>query len=76
MKNRLILQGDVSEKIKNIPGKSIDLICTDPPYGYSFMNKDWDKAADEMLDSKWAKNDSPARAKRTAQMMRTGSIEK
>src|SRR6266496_233499 len=23
---------------------SIDLLVTDPPYGYSFMNKDWDKA--------------------------------
>jgi len=23
---------------------SIDLIVTDPPYGYSFMGKDWDKA--------------------------------
>src|SRR6266496_705805 len=23
---------------------SIDLVLTDPPYGYSFMNKDWDKA--------------------------------
>jgi len=43
MNNRTILQGDVSEKIKEIPDQSIDLICTDPPYGYSFMNKDWDK---------------------------------
>ena len=43
MNNRTILQGDVSEKIKEIPDESIDLICTDPPYGYSFMNKDWDK---------------------------------
>ena len=22
---------------------SVDFICTDPPYGYSFMGKDWDK---------------------------------
>ena len=22
---------------------SIDFLCTDPPYGYSFMGKDWDK---------------------------------
>jgi len=41
--NRTILEGDVSEKIKEISDNSIDLICTDPPYGYSFMNKDWDK---------------------------------
>lgn len=24
--------------------ESVDLIVTDPPYGYSFMGKDWDKA--------------------------------
>ena len=40
----------------------------------ALMNKDWDRAADEMKDSKWAKYDSPARAERTAEMMRTGKI--
>jgi DNA modification methylase len=30
--------------IKEIPNESIDCIVTDPPYGYSFMGKDWDKA--------------------------------
>lgn len=43
MNNRTILQGDVIEKIKEIDNNSIDEIVTDPPYGYSFMNKDWDK---------------------------------
>ena len=38
------MQGDCLEKLKEIDDNSIDLICTDPPYGYSFMNKDWDKA--------------------------------
>ncbi len=42
--NRTILQGDVFEKLTEIPDESIDQIVTDPPYGYSFMNKDWDKA--------------------------------
>ena len=41
--NRIVL-GDAGEKLKNLPDRSIDLICTDPPYGYSFMGKDWDKA--------------------------------
>jgi len=41
--NRQILVGDVLEQIKQLPKDSIDLVCTDPPYGYSFMNKDWDK---------------------------------
>ncbi len=30
--------------LKTIPSNSIDLMSTDPPYGYSFMGKDWDKA--------------------------------
>jgi len=42
MENQLIL-GDCLEKMKELPAESIDLIVTDPPYGYSFMGKDWDK---------------------------------
>jgi len=42
--NRTILQGDALGKLSEIEDNSIDLIATDPPYGYSFMNKDWDKA--------------------------------
>ncbi|MDP3041765.1 MAG: DNA methyltransferase [Candidatus Omnitrophota bacterium] len=41
--NRILL-GDAGEKLKNLPSNSIDLICCDPPYGYSFIGKDWDKA--------------------------------
>ena len=39
-----IIHGDCLEKLKDIDNESIDCIVTDPPYGYSFMNKDWDKA--------------------------------
>lgn len=42
MENRII-QGDSLEKLKEIPDESVDLLCTDPPYGYSFMGKSWDK---------------------------------
>ena len=42
--NNTILQGPALEKLKEIDTESIDLLVTDPPYGYSFMNKDWDKA--------------------------------
>ncbi|KKL17928.1 hypothetical protein LCGC14_2480630 [marine sediment metagenome] len=28
--------------MKSFPEESIDLLCTDPPYGISFMGKDWD----------------------------------
>jgi len=42
MENKII-QGDCLEKMKELQAESIDLIVTDPPYGYSFMGKDWDK---------------------------------
>ena len=41
--NKLLL-GDSEAKLKELEDNSIDLLCTDPPYGYSFMGKDWDKA--------------------------------
>ena len=37
---------------------------------------DYTKASIEMLDSKWAQHDSPARAKRMADTMKTGTLEK
>lgn len=39
-----VVQGDCLEKIRALENESIDCIVTDPPYGYSFMGKDWDKA--------------------------------
>lgn len=39
-----IIPGDAGEELRKLPDRSIDLICTDPPYGYSFMAKDWDKS--------------------------------
>ena len=37
-----IIHGDCFEVLKTIPDSSIDLILTDPPYGLSFMGKNWD----------------------------------
>jgi len=39
-----ICQGDAFTVLKTLPDESIDCLVTDPPYGYSFMGKDWDKA--------------------------------
>lgn len=39
-----IIQGDCLEVLKRFKESSIDTIITDPPYGYSFMGRDWDKA--------------------------------
>jgi DNA modification methylase len=38
-----ILHGDSLEVLKGVESESVDLVCTDPPYGYSFMGKSWDK---------------------------------
>jgi hypothetical protein len=36
---------------------------------------DWDKASKECLDSKYAKKDTPTRAKRIAYLIKTGKWE-
>jgi site-specific DNA-methyltransferase (adenine-specific) len=43
MENK-ILHGDSLDLLKDLDDNSVDNIVTDPPYGYSFMGKDWDKA--------------------------------
>jgi site-specific DNA-methyltransferase (adenine-specific) len=43
MENKLIL-GDCQIELAKFEAESTDLVVTDPPYGYSFMGKDWDKA--------------------------------
>jgi len=35
---------DALNVLLGLPDESIDLLATDPPYGISFMGKDWDKA--------------------------------
>jgi len=35
---------DALSVLKELDDESVDLLCTDPPYGISFMGKDWDKA--------------------------------
>jgi len=39
-----ILCGDCTELLQGLPDNSIDLVVTDPPYGLSFMGKEWDRA--------------------------------
>ncbi len=39
-----IIHGDCLKELYKLPDDSVDLMVTDPPYGYSFMGKDWDKA--------------------------------
>jgi len=37
-----LINGDCLEELKKIDDDSVDLLCTDPPYGYGFMGKHWD----------------------------------
>jgi site-specific DNA-methyltransferase (adenine-specific) len=39
-----IIYGDCLEKLKELTDNSIDFMVTDPPYGISFLGKDWDRA--------------------------------
>ena len=38
----MIYQGDCLDILPTIEANSIDSIVTDPPYGLSFMGKEWD----------------------------------
>ncbi len=35
--------GDSKIELKKVQDNSVDMMATDPPYGYSFMGKNWDK---------------------------------
>lgn len=38
----MIIWGDSLEILKTLDADSVDAVVTDPPYGWSFMNKAWD----------------------------------
>lgn len=40
----MLINGDSLVELAKLPDNSVDLVVTDPPYGYSFMGKQWDKA--------------------------------
>lgn len=40
----MIINGDSIDELKKLEDGCVDAVITDPPYGYSFMGKDWDKA--------------------------------
>lgn len=42
MKDITVLEGDCFERLKELEDNSVDSVCTDPPYGLSFMGKHWD----------------------------------
>lgn len=40
-----LYHGDCIEILRTLPDTSVDAVVTDPPYGLSFMGKDWDAPA-------------------------------
>ena len=38
----VLIQGDCREVLRSLGEASIDTVITDPPYGLSFMGKEWD----------------------------------
>jgi site-specific DNA-methyltransferase (adenine-specific) len=38
-----VILGDCREVLKPYPDNTFDSIVTDPPYGLSFMGKEWDR---------------------------------
>ena len=51
-----VICGDNMEIMPTIPGNSIDTIITDPPYGLSFMGKEWDTFKSEFIDAAMTKD--------------------
>src|SRR6266700_6626879 len=43
-KTNILFSAHALTVLKTIDDNSVDCVVTDPPYGYSFMGKDWDKA--------------------------------
>lgn len=39
-----VICGDSLDVLTQMPAESVDLVCTDPPFGWKFMLKNWDKA--------------------------------
>ena len=43
-----VKNGNSLDLLKDVKSDSVDCMVTDPPYGISFMNKDWDKAVPDV----------------------------
>ena len=39
-----VIEGDSAEVLQGMDDCSVDMVACDPPYGISFMNRDWDAA--------------------------------
>ena len=62
-----IINGNNTEVLKQYPDNSFDAVVTDPPYGISFLGKDWDsKKATETTSKLTALHNLPSGMKHTS----------
>jgi DNA modification methylase len=62
-----IINGNNTEVLKQYPDNSFDCVVTDPPYGISFLGKDWDsKKATETTSKLTALHNLPSGMKHTS----------
>ncbi len=52
----MLIQGDCIGVMKTLDANSVDTILTDPPYGLSFMGKEWDVFSDNEKLQAWTKS--------------------
>ncbi len=62
MNSEQVVCSDCLEHMRTMPENSVDAIITDPPYGLSFMGKEWDSFGTDMRqpgDEHYARVDNP-----------------
>jgi site-specific DNA-methyltransferase (adenine-specific) len=47
--------GDCVEEMKKLPDNSVDSVVCDPPYGLSFMGREWDSFTDAQAMGEWSR---------------------
>jgi len=46
-----LIHGDCMRHLRSLAPDSVDLVCTDPPYGIGFMDKSWDRFENKAFQS-------------------------
>lgn len=49
----MLLIGDCVEQMRTLDAESVDAVITDPPYGLTFMGKDWDNYGTPLGFQQW-----------------------
>lgn len=55
MERENIITGDCIEEMRKLDDESVDAVITDPPYGLSFMGKEWDGFSNNEALQEWTR---------------------